>query len=72
MTIHDGTKREANGQYALAKFDHMCKCGHTLGQHAAVRIAKTKDHPCFAGDDGAEPCDCTFFTKVKAPRALAK
>ena len=63
--IHNGTKREANGQYALAKLEHPCKCGHTLGDHTAVRVAKTKDHPCLHGTDIGDPCECTFFTKAK-------
>jgi len=53
-----------NGQYVCTNdFDRLCRCGHTLGVHAAATVAGRRD--CFNGDTG-EPCECTKFRKPVA------
>ncbi len=42
------------------KWERLCKCGHTLGEHAAEKVKGQR--PCFHGDSaGEEPCDCTLY-----------
>lgn len=49
--------KEANGRYAVRNFGQVCKCGHTLGDHAAVM-----PRDCFNEDGNG--CDCEKFRKV--------
>jgi len=50
-------RRSKEGQYAH-DLGAMCVCGHTAGEHTAVRFVRTKDQPCLVDD-----CNCSFFTK---------
>ena len=58
--IRDDERRnhphEADGKYAVRNFDQVCKCGHSLGEHAAEM-----PRDCFSDDD----CDCEKFTKTR-------
>lgn len=51
--------RSREGLYAH-DLSRMCTCGHSAGEHTAVRITKTRDQPCLVDD-----CECPFFTAVR-------
>ena len=57
-------RRDTIGQYQ-ADFARVCRCGHTLGEHTAVRDIKAKSQPCLAegttGVIGGAGCPCEFF-----------
>lgn len=51
----------ATGRYVDTRLDQPCAtCGHTLGQHSAVRAAGQQ--PCFADAFG---CACLAFKRAK-------
>lgn len=57
----------ANGQYAHADFDRLCRCGHTLGVHTADRVAGVQE--CLNCDIGdGTPCDCQSFRPAPKKR----
>jgi hypothetical protein len=53
-----------SGQYAHSKFDELCVCGHTLGEHTAAVVGGLR--PCVSGDFTGVNCDCQKFRKVRA------
>jgi hypothetical protein len=50
------TRDTHTGQF-VHTFKTMCRCGHTVGDHAAVTVKGRRD--CFA--DG---CDCVKVRKI--------
>lgn len=54
-----------SGRYSYdGDFSRVCRCGHTLGIHAAEA-----PHPCFNEDDGigdGAPCACERFRPAAA------
>lgn len=63
MNKPNETKREKNtGKYTYT-LDRVCACGHTLGNHTAI---KTKGaQPCVIGDFEDVSCDCECFKPAK-------
>jgi hypothetical protein len=61
--------RQTDGQYTF-KLPRVCVCGHTFGEHAAVR-AKNSDgsvnQPCF--HEGADFCPCEAFKLDRKKRS---
>lgn len=53
------------GEYSHGnKWDRLCKCGHTLGNHTAESHGGKK--PCIAGDfNPLINCDCEKFRPAK-------
>jgi len=50
-----------SGRYDFDDFSLMCKCGHSLGVHAAGDGGK---RPCYNNDAGdGKYCDCETFRK---------
>lgn len=62
--VENKDARDSEGKYKHdGNWDRLCKCGHTLGFHAAAKVAGQR--PCFHGDEpGAEPCGCVVFRKA--------
>jgi hypothetical protein len=54
--------RDADGRYA-AGLARMCRCGHTLGQHAGLD-GPIKLRPCVC-DEG---CECEGFRVAKVSK----
>ena len=53
------TQRDkATGRYTDTRFDKLCTCGHTLGNHTAEKVGNHQE--CLT--DG---CECECFTKVR-------
>ncbi len=50
------TRDRANGRYAYSRFDRVCRCGHTLGQHTAEKVGS--EQPCLV-----DKCDCECFRR---------
>jgi hypothetical protein len=49
--------RKDDGKYDYSDMGKPCRCGHTLGVHAAAG-----DRDCMNVDEGdGEPCDCAKF-----------
>jgi len=57
LATRNTARDKANGRYAHSRFDKVCACGHTLGEHTADK--RGNEQPCLA--DG---CECEVF-KVK-------
>lgn len=46
------------GRYVDTRFGKPCRCGHTLGQHTAARVAG--EQPCLADN-----CECESFLRPR-------
>jgi hypothetical protein len=58
---------KADGRYTFeGGFERLCRCGHELGEHTAVRHAG--EQPCLVSEpDAAEPCHCQSFRPARRP-----
>lgn len=62
MTDNEKTLRDSgNGQFVHA-LESMCRCGHTVGAHAAKTINGRRE--CFEAD-----CDCQKVRKFVCKKA---
>ncbi len=59
MRTTPNANRSKEGKYAH-RDDRMCRCGHSYGEHTAVRIVAARDQPCTVPE-----CYCTYFTAVR-------
>ena len=57
--------RDTAGRFDVEDFSPVCVCGHTLGEHSAMRNPRTKRKDCFAGDTTGTPCECTGYRKAR-------
>ena len=49
--------RDSEGRYTYEnRWERLCTCGHTLGNHTAVA-----PHTCIEGDFSAVSCSCAKF-----------
>lgn len=60
-----GIRDRGTGQFVF-ELERPCKCGHPLGIHAAETVEG--ERPCFVGDEGGPPCDCTRFRPLPTKR----
>jgi hypothetical protein len=64
----NGERDTPTGQFTV-RMDRVCKCGHTMGSHAAAGPVKLRD--CMAHDvdpDVTERCECNGFRRAPPPR----
>jgi hypothetical protein len=66
MTVKS-TRDRKSGQYAHSKFEALCVCGHTLGEHTAAVVGGLR--PCISGDFTGVPCACQKFKKARVAAA---
>lgn len=64
-TCSHGQRDTPTGQFT-ARLDKLCKCGHTLGSHAAAGPIKSRQCMAHECDDAVtETCHCAGFRAAK-------
>lgn len=57
--------RDRMGRYDFSTLDLICKCGHALGVHTAVRPRECLNGDAFAPGATGESCQCRKFRHAR-------